>query len=77
MAGPVTIDLIRAHGVRQLLVYCRGKRTGDWPGHHEGTLPVDRFNADEALREIEQCAQPAAGGAPIFGPTTACNRHPK
>ena len=29
---PVTIASVRAHGVRQLLVYCNGKREGDWPG---------------------------------------------
>jgi hypothetical protein len=51
MTGPVTIASVRAHGVRQLLVYCRGRRTGDWPCHHEATLPVDRFGADEALRD--------------------------
>ena len=27
---PVTIASVRAHGVRRLLVYCRGKREGDW-----------------------------------------------
>jgi hypothetical protein len=31
----ITIASVRAHGVRQLLVYCRGKREGDWPCHHE------------------------------------------
>jgi hypothetical protein len=40
----VTIASVRAHRVRQLLVYCRGKR-GDWPCHHEATLHVDRFEA--------------------------------
>jgi hypothetical protein len=27
---PVTIASVRAHGVRQLLDYCNGKREGDW-----------------------------------------------
>ena len=27
---PVTIASVRAHGVRQLLVYRNGKREGDW-----------------------------------------------
>jgi len=31
--SPVTIASVRAHGVRQLLVYCQGKREGDWPCH--------------------------------------------
>jgi len=30
MSGVVTIASVRAHGVRRLLVYCRGKREGDW-----------------------------------------------
>ncbi len=69
MTGPVTIASIRAHGVRQLLVHCRGKRAGHWPCHHEGMLPVDRFGADEALRDIEgdAVAPPAGGGAPTCG----------
>ena len=28
---PVTIASIRVHGVSRLLVYCNGKRDGDWP----------------------------------------------
>ena len=31
----VTIASVRAHGVGTLLIYCRGKREGDWPWHHE------------------------------------------
>jgi hypothetical protein len=62
MTGLVTIASIRAHGVRQLLVYCRGRRAGDWPCHHEATLPVDRFGADEALRDIEQRCRCTACG---------------
>jgi hypothetical protein len=27
----VTIASVQNHGVRQLLVYCLGKREGDWP----------------------------------------------
>jgi hypothetical protein len=45
MNAPVTIAHVRTHGVTTLLVYCRGKREGDWPCHHQGTLPVDRFRA--------------------------------
>jgi hypothetical protein len=40
---PVTIGSVRAHGVRELLVYCLGKREGDWPCHHQGALPIDRL----------------------------------
>jgi len=58
----VTIASVRTHGVRQLLVYCRGKREGDWPCHHQGTLPVDRFGADEALRDIERRCRCTACG---------------
>ena len=50
----ITIASVHADGVRQLLVYCRGKRKGDWPCHHEATLPVDRFADDEALADIER-----------------------
>ena len=28
---PVTIESVLPHGIRQLLVYCRGKSEGDWP----------------------------------------------
>src|SRR5262245_43800030 len=54
MTGTVTIASVRAHGVRQLLVYCLGKREGDWPCHHQGTLPIDRFQAEEVLSDIER-----------------------
>jgi hypothetical protein len=37
-----------------LLVYCLGKREGDWPCHHQGTLLTDRFEAEEVLSAIEQ-----------------------
>jgi hypothetical protein len=53
MMAAVTIASIRAHGVNKLLVYCLGKRDGDWPCNHEGTLPVDHFQSDECLRDIE------------------------
>ena len=43
--NPVTIASVRAHGVRQLLVYCNGKRDGDWPCHHSGQLPSEQFSA--------------------------------
>jgi hypothetical protein len=51
---PVTIASVRAHGIRQLLVYCLGKGEGDWPCHHQGTLPIDRFHAEEVLSDIER-----------------------
>jgi hypothetical protein len=54
MVGTVTIASIRAHGVRQLLVYCLGKREGDWPCHHQGRLPIDGFQAEEVLSDIER-----------------------
>lgn len=54
MRASVTIASIRAHGVRQLLVYCRGKRDGDWPCHHEGTIAVDAFDDGVALADIER-----------------------
>jgi hypothetical protein len=50
---PVTIASVRADGVRQLLVYCHGKREGDWLCHHSGTLPIDRFRPDEVLSNIQ------------------------
>jgi len=68
VSSVVTIASVRAHGVRQLLVYCRGKRAGDWPCHHEATLPVDRFADDEALAEssVAAAAQLADGVRQIF-----------
>jgi hypothetical protein len=60
MATPslsVTIASLRPHGVRQLLVYCRGKREGDWPCHHSGELPIEQFSAEETLRDIERRCQ--------------------
>ena len=51
---PVTIALMRAHGVRQLLVYCNGKREGDWPCHHHSELPIEQFSAEETLSEIQR-----------------------
>jgi len=43
----VTIASLPTHGVRQLLVYCNGKREGDWPCHHHGELPIEQFKAEE------------------------------
>jgi len=40
----VTIASVRAHGVSQLLVYCLGKREGDWPCHHFGKLPIESLS---------------------------------
>jgi hypothetical protein len=37
-----------------LVVYCRGKRKGDWPCHHSGELRLDRFRANEVLGDIVQ-----------------------
>ena len=56
MAGIVTIASFRAHGVRQLLVYCFGKREGGWTCHHQGKLPIDQFQADEVLQDSKQQA---------------------
>ena len=50
----VTIASVRAHGVRQLLVYCNGKREGDWPCHHQSDLPIYRFLAEETLPDIQR-----------------------
>ena len=41
---PVTIASVR--GVRQLRVYCNGKREGDWACHHHGELPIEQFSAE-------------------------------
>ena len=60
---PVTIASVRAHGVRQLLVYCNGKREGDWPCHHHGELPIEQFSAEETLQiySAVAAARSAAG----------------
>ena len=77
MNKPLTIALLQAHGVSQLVVYCRGKRKGDWPCHHSAELPLHRFRADELLGDIEQAAvaQHVDGGGPIFGLITASRKH--
>jgi len=62
MDKPLTIASLQAHGVSQLVVYCRGKRKGDWPCHHSGDLPLNRFGADEVLGEIEQRCRCTACG---------------
>jgi len=62
MDKPITIASLQAHGVNQLVVYCRGKRKGDWPCHHSGELPLDRFQADEVLGDIEQRCRCTACG---------------
>ena len=60
---PVTIESVRSHGVQQLLVYCSGKREGDWPCHHEATLQADWFRATETIGDIERrCRCIACGG---------------
>ena len=59
---PVTIASLQAHGVSQLVVYCRGKRSWDWPCHHSGELPPDRFGADEVLGDIERRCRCTACG---------------
>jgi len=53
MGGTITIASLQSHSVRQLLIYCLGKRDGDWPCHHSGKLSIDRFEADEVLQDIE------------------------
>lgn len=50
----VTIASVRAHGVSNLFVYCNGKREGNWPCNHQSTLQVDRFQADDALPDIQR-----------------------
>jgi hypothetical protein len=35
-------------------MYCLGKRKGEWPCHHSGKLPIDRFQAEEVLSDIER-----------------------
>lgn len=62
MTTPVTIASVRAHGVRTLLVYCNGRREGDWPCHHRGMLSVDSFEADEALVDIKRRCRCTACG---------------
>jgi len=59
---PVTIESVRSNGVRQLLVYCRGKREGGWPCHHDVALPIDSFQATETIREIERRCRCTACG---------------
>jgi len=62
MGSAVTIASVRAHGVRQLLVYCLGKREGDWPCHHSEKLPIDCFQAEELLSDIERRCRCAVCG---------------
>ena len=50
---PVTIASVRAHGVKTLLVYCHGKREGDWPCNHSAKLPIESFQDQEELADIQ------------------------
>ena len=61
---PVTIASVCTHGVRQLLVYCNGKRESDAPICE---LPIERFKAEETLPEIQRraAAQSADGDVQI------------
>jgi hypothetical protein len=59
---PITIAHVRSQGVTQLIVFCRGKRDGDWPCHNEATLQVDRFQAAETIEEIERRCRCTACG---------------
>lgn len=63
MPEPVTVASVRAHGVRSLLIYCNGKRDGEWPcNNHQGKLAVDRFDDDVVLRDIERRCRCTACG---------------
>ena len=59
---PVTIASVCAHGVRQLPVYCNGRREGDWPCHHHGELPIGQFSAEGTLSEMQRRCRCTAGG---------------
>jgi hypothetical protein len=62
MTTSVTIAEARAAGATQLLVYCLGKRAGDWPCHHAGTLLADRFRGVELLSDVaRRCRCTACG----------------
>jgi hypothetical protein len=56
------IASVRAHGVRTLLVYCRGRREGDWPRHHAGALSIDGFGADRHRAPLH-CLRMEAGSS--------------
>jgi hypothetical protein len=62
MSERVTIASLRPHGVRQLLVYCHGKRDGNWPCHHQATLPINSFQDHEAIKDIERHCRCTACG---------------
>jgi hypothetical protein len=59
---PVTIASLQIHSVRQLLVYCHGKRDDNWPCHHQAKLPIDRFQDHEAIKDIERRCRCTACG---------------
>jgi hypothetical protein len=54
------IASVRTHGVRQLLVYCNGKRESDWLCH--GELPIEQFSAKETLPDLQRRWRTAADG---------------
>jgi hypothetical protein len=43
----VTVSEACAAGATRLIVFCLGKRPGDWPCCHSGALPADRFRANK------------------------------
>jgi hypothetical protein len=62
MSASITIAEARAAGATRLLVYCLGRRAGDWPCHHAGALPTERFRGEEALSTIaRRCRCTACG----------------
>jgi hypothetical protein len=73
---PVTVASVRTHGVHQRLVYCHGKREGDWPCNHSAKLPINRFGTMKRFRTFNAAAvaRLADRGKPISGRTIAFNK---
>ena len=56
------------------LFYCLGKRERALPCHHQGILPIDRFQAEEILNDIDAGAPSADSGELTFAPTTVSSK---
>jgi hypothetical protein len=67
---------LQSHGIRQLLVYCLGKREGDWPAITRGSYRLIAFRLMKFCKTSSAAAvAPSAdGGELTFVPTTASSK---
>jgi hypothetical protein len=68
---PVTLDHIRSHGCRRLLIYCNA------PGcHHSANIDADRWPDATVLRDVDRravCGMIGADARPDRSPHAKCD----